>query len=98
MSYWLSLIAGATLAMFILSWLISLVVYKRFEPIQRAVATVLTAYGIAVLVYGSQDGGQYIEAMLIYGVGAVIVFFERKRRYEKHWVDEKPSEWYETFR
>ncbi|WP_152682402.1 hypothetical protein [Sphingopyxis sp. C-1] len=80
-----AVIVGGILGMLILSWLVSFVAFKKFEPVPRAVATVLTAWTIATLLYGF-NSGSFLFAGIIYGVGAAVVFWERKRRYEKHWL------------
>lgn len=97
MGYVLGMAAGSIIAIAILSMLLSLFAYKSLEPIKRAVATVMTAYAIAVLIYG-MGSGHFGEALFFYGIGAVVIFFERRRHYEKHWTEEERSEWYETFR
>lgn len=91
-------IVGGILGMVLFSMLFSTFLFKSKEPIPRAVATVLTTYIFAVTVY-SLGGNGFGEAVIIYGIGAAVAFWERKRHYEKHWVDEEPrTEWYETFR
>lgn len=78
-------IVGGILGMLILSWLVSFVAFKRLEPVPRAVATVLTAWTIGTMLYG-YNSGNFVFAGIIYGVGAAVVFWERKRQYEKHWL------------
>lgn len=91
-------IAGATLAIVMLSMLVSQLFYKDKEPFPRALATVLTAWVLAfILATFGNDGGLLVN-MIIYGIGAPIALWERHRHYRKHWVEEKRSEWYETFR
>lgn len=90
-------IVGAILAMVMFSMLFSTFTFKSKEPIPRAVATVLTVWIFASIV-ATFGGGNLIENMIIYGIGAPVAFWERKRHYEKHWVAEDRSEWYETFR
>ena len=96
MSYIIGMLFGSILGIAILSLLLSLFAYKSFEPTKRALATVLTALTIAVVVYGSQDGGRYGEALIFYGIGAFVIFFERQRHYRKNWTDD--SDLTETFR
>lgn len=96
MSYIIGMLFGSILGIAILSLLLSLFAYKSFEPTKRALATVLTALAIAVVVYGSQDGGRYGEALIFYGIGAFVIFFERQRHYRKNWTDD--SDLTETFR
>lgn len=78
-------IVGGIIGMVFLSILVSFVGFKSLEPIKRAVATAMTAFLIGVVVYGSQDGGRYLEACMIYLPGAIVAFLERRRHYEKHW-------------
>ena len=98
MSFNIGLIVGSVLGMGILCLLLSLFAFKSLEPWPRAVATVGTAYIIAVVVYGSQDGGQVVEALFNYGIGAAFMLWERYRHYRKHWVDDKPSDLEDIFR
>lgn len=90
-------IAGGILAMVLFSMLFSTFLYKSKEPIPRAVATVLTVWVVAVTIYGL-NSGNFLAAAIIYGIGAPVAFWERKRHYEKHWVDESVSDLSETFR
>ena len=81
----IAVIFSVILVMLILSWLISFVAFGKLKPVPRAVATVLTAWTIATLLYG-YNSGSFLFAGIIYGAGAAIVFWERKYRYEKHWL------------
>lgn len=90
-------IIGAILAMVLFSMLFSTFTFKSKEPIPRAVATVLTVWIFASIV-ATFGGGNLIENMIIYGIGAPVAFWERKRHYEKHWTDEDVSDLSETFR
>lgn len=95
--YFAGMIFGAMIAMVLLSMLISLMLFAEKEPIPRAVATVLTAW-IFASIFATFGGGNFVENVIVYGIGGIVAFFERKRHYEKHWTDENQSEWYETFR
>lgn len=91
-------IFGGILGMVLFSMLFSTFLFKSKPPIPRAVATVIAVWIFAVIVY-TLGGAPVEEAMLIYGIGAPVAFWERKRHYEKHWIDDEPrSEWHETFR
>ena len=83
----LAVIVGGILGMFILSWLVSFVAFKKFEPVPRDRPG--REYGCnrarETLLYGF-NSGSFLFAGIIYGVGAAVVFWERKRRYEKHWL------------
>lgn len=99
MSYTIGMVIGSILGMGILSLILSLFAYKKSDPWPRALKTVGTAYIIAVIVYGSQDGGRYGEALLFYGIGAAVMLWERHRHYKKHWTDEEQdSELTDVFR
>lgn len=96
MSYLIGMLIGSMIGIWIVSAILGLFAFKNTEPTKRAAFIVGIAYAIAVAVYGSQDGGRYGEALIFYGIGAFVVFFERQRHYRKHWSDD--SELTETFR
>lgn len=94
MNFWPALLGavfGGVIAMILLSWLISAIAYKSFEPDKRAVATVMTAYIIGLVLYGFSTGG-LTEPLISYTPGAIIAFLERRRHYRKHWRDESEIE------
>ena len=96
MSYMIGMLIGSIIGVAILSLILSLFAFKNFEPTKRALFTVLTALAIAVAIFGYSDGGRYGEALIFYGIGAIVIFFERRRHYRKNWTDD--GELTETFR
>lgn len=95
--YFVGMIFGGAIAMVLLSMLISLMLFAEKEPIPRAVATVMTAW-IFASIFATFGGGNFVENVIVYGLGGGVAFFERKRHYEKNWIDSETSELHETFR
>ncbi len=79
---------GGFLAIAILSAILERFAYRKLEPLQRAQATVGSAFVLAAVLagFGMANGGGFVwQAGLNYVPGAIITFLWYYNRYKKAW-------------
>jgi len=90
-------IVGGILAVWIVTYIWSLMILGGAEPHKRAIGTVLAAWATILLI--TMVSANVVWGIVVYTPGALIVAVERYFHYKKHWIDTDPeTDLTETFR